>query len=255
MKFKTIIGALAAARPHRATPALRAGRRQRCGSTGIWAGCTCRSTTARTGLLQRGRHRPHDQRRPRLGQHRAGRRGRLRHVRARGFVVSVIATAVEGRRDQARDVAAELDRLLGGLARRRRHQDAEGSRGQEARRHRRAIRSGNCSARSPAQQARHVEDHASCRSIPPPRSWRCWRSASMRCSAAPTTSTSSSSTRASTPAALRYADHGANIVGMTILTQEATIKNKPDLVRRFVRRRRARGTRRRRIRKPRSTPR
>ncbi len=36
------------------------------------------------------------------------------------------------------------------------------------------------------------------------------------------------------PAALRYADHGANIVGMTILTQGATIKGKPDLVRRFV---------------------
>jgi NitT/TauT family transport system substrate-binding protein len=36
------------------------------------------------------------------------------------------------------------------------------------------------------------------------------------------------------PAALRYADHGANIVGMTILTQDATIKNKADLVRRFV---------------------
>ena len=36
------------------------------------------------------------------------------------------------------------------------------------------------------------------------------------------------------PAALRYADHGANIVGMTILTQEATIKSKADLVRRFV---------------------
>ena len=36
------------------------------------------------------------------------------------------------------------------------------------------------------------------------------------------------------PAALRFADHGANIVGMTILTQEATIKSKADLVRRFV---------------------
>ena len=36
------------------------------------------------------------------------------------------------------------------------------------------------------------------------------------------------------PAALRYADHGANIVGMTILTTGATIKNNPDLVRRFV---------------------
>jgi NitT/TauT family transport system substrate-binding protein len=36
------------------------------------------------------------------------------------------------------------------------------------------------------------------------------------------------------PAALRYADHGANIVGMTIVTQDATIKNKADLVRRFV---------------------
>jgi len=37
------------------------------------------------------------------------------------------------------------------------------------------------------------------------------------------------------PAALRYADNGANIVGMTIVTQGDTIKNKPDLVRRFVR--------------------
>jgi NitT/TauT family transport system substrate-binding protein len=37
------------------------------------------------------------------------------------------------------------------------------------------------------------------------------------------------------PAALRYADYGANIVGMTILTQGDTIKNKPDMVRRFVR--------------------
>jgi NitT/TauT family transport system substrate-binding protein len=40
--------------------------------------------------------------------------------------------------------------------------------------------------------------------------------------------------RGEQPAALRYADHGANIVGMTIVTQEATIKNKADLVRRFV---------------------
>jgi NitT/TauT family transport system substrate-binding protein len=38
-----------------------------------------------------------------------------------------------------------------------------------------------------------------------------------------------------TPAAMRYADHGANIVGMTILTRESTIKDKADLVRRFVR--------------------
>jgi NitT/TauT family transport system substrate-binding protein len=38
-----------------------------------------------------------------------------------------------------------------------------------------------------------------------------------------------------TPAALRYADHGANIVGMTILTRESIIKDKADLVRRFVR--------------------
>jgi NitT/TauT family transport system substrate-binding protein len=37
------------------------------------------------------------------------------------------------------------------------------------------------------------------------------------------------------PAALRYADYGANIVGMTIVTQGDVIKNKPDLVRRFVR--------------------
>jgi NitT/TauT family transport system substrate-binding protein len=37
------------------------------------------------------------------------------------------------------------------------------------------------------------------------------------------------------PAALRYADHGANIVGMTIVTTGNLIKTKPDLVRRFVR--------------------
>lgn len=37
------------------------------------------------------------------------------------------------------------------------------------------------------------------------------------------------------PAALRFADHGANIVGMTIVASNATIKNKPDLVARFVR--------------------
>ena len=37
------------------------------------------------------------------------------------------------------------------------------------------------------------------------------------------------------PAALRFADHGANIVGMTILTKTDLIKSKPDLVRRFVR--------------------
>lgn len=37
------------------------------------------------------------------------------------------------------------------------------------------------------------------------------------------------------PAALRYADHGANIVGMTVMASGATIKNKPDMVRRFVR--------------------
>lgn len=41
--------------------------------------------------------------------------------------------------------------------------------------------------------------------------------------------------RGQEPRALRFADHGANIVGMTIMTQQATIKNKPDLVRRFVR--------------------
>lgn len=36
------------------------------------------------------------------------------------------------------------------------------------------------------------------------------------------------------PHALRYAEHGANIVGMTILATHATIRAKPDLVRRFV---------------------
>jgi NitT/TauT family transport system substrate-binding protein len=37
------------------------------------------------------------------------------------------------------------------------------------------------------------------------------------------------------PAALRFADHGANIVGMTIVTRSELIKTKPDLVRSFVR--------------------
>ncbi|HEX5865913.1 MAG TPA: ABC transporter substrate-binding protein [Casimicrobiaceae bacterium] len=37
------------------------------------------------------------------------------------------------------------------------------------------------------------------------------------------------------PAAMRYADWGANIVGMTILTSGDTIRKNPDLVRRFVR--------------------
>ena len=37
------------------------------------------------------------------------------------------------------------------------------------------------------------------------------------------------------PAALRYADLGANIVGMTIVTKSDLVKSNPDLVRRFVR--------------------
>lgn len=37
------------------------------------------------------------------------------------------------------------------------------------------------------------------------------------------------------PHALRFADHGANIVGMTIVTQLATIRDKSDMVRRFAR--------------------
>jgi NitT/TauT family transport system substrate-binding protein len=37
------------------------------------------------------------------------------------------------------------------------------------------------------------------------------------------------------PAAMRYADWGANIVGMTIVARTELIKSKPDLVRRFVR--------------------
>ena len=38
-----------------------------------------------------------------------------------------------------------------------------------------------------------------------------------------------------TPYAMRYADFGANIVGLTIMTSGVTIKKSPDLVRRFVR--------------------
>lgn len=37
------------------------------------------------------------------------------------------------------------------------------------------------------------------------------------------------------PHALRYAEHGANIVGMTILTQQSLVESNPDLVGRFVR--------------------
>jgi len=37
------------------------------------------------------------------------------------------------------------------------------------------------------------------------------------------------------PYAMRYADYGANIVGMTIMTSGDTIKKNPDLVKRFVR--------------------
>ena len=37
------------------------------------------------------------------------------------------------------------------------------------------------------------------------------------------------------PSAMRYADWGANIVGMTIMTSGDTIKKNPDLVKRFVR--------------------
>jgi NitT/TauT family transport system substrate-binding protein len=41
--------------------------------------------------------------------------------------------------------------------------------------------------------------------------------------------------KGATPAAMRYADFGGNIVGMTILTSGDTLKKNPDLVKRFVR--------------------
>ena len=41
--------------------------------------------------------------------------------------------------------------------------------------------------------------------------------------------------KGATPAAMRYADFGANIVGMTIMTSGETLKKNPDLVKRFVR--------------------
>src|SRR5512132_1779157 len=41
--------------------------------------------------------------------------------------------------------------------------------------------------------------------------------------------------KGATPAAMPYADFGANIVGMTIMTSGDTIKQNPDLVKRFVR--------------------
>ena len=65
----------------------------------------------------------------------------------------------EGRRDQVGDVAAQLDRLFGGVARLDRHQDAEGSRGQEVRRVARRSARAAVPRDGGAQQARHVEDH------------------------------------------------------------------------------------------------
>src|SRR5690349_6673330 len=41
--------------------------------------------------------------------------------------------------------------------------------------------------------------------------------------------------KGATPAAMRYADFGGNIVGMTIMTSGETLKKNPDLVKRFVR--------------------
>jgi len=41
--------------------------------------------------------------------------------------------------------------------------------------------------------------------------------------------------KGATPVAMRYADFGANIVGMTIMTSGETLKKNPDLVKRFVR--------------------
>jgi NitT/TauT family transport system substrate-binding protein len=41
--------------------------------------------------------------------------------------------------------------------------------------------------------------------------------------------------KGATPVAMRYADFGANIVGMTIMTSGDTLKKNPDLVKRFVR--------------------
>src|SRR6478672_5917524 len=41
--------------------------------------------------------------------------------------------------------------------------------------------------------------------------------------------------KGATPAAMRYADFGANIVGMTIMTSGDTLRKNPDLVKRFVR--------------------
>ncbi len=101
------------------------------------------------GLLRRRGHRPDDQRGPRLGATPCRWSPPAPTRSGSPIRRSVIADGVEGRRHQVGDVAAELDRLLGRLARRDRHQDAEGSRRQAARRDRRAIRSASCSRRSP----------------------------------------------------------------------------------------------------------
>ena len=98
-------------------------------------------------LLQGRGHRPHDQRGPRLGQHRAGRGRRVRHLR-HGRLVVGDHDRRQGRRDQVGDVAAQLDRLLGRVARgepasrRRRTSRASASRSRPAIRSRALLRGG-----------------------------------------------------------------------------------------------------------------
>ncbi len=95
-----------------------------------YGGCTCPVPARPAARLLQGRgHRPHPERGPRLGQHGAGRRRRLGRFRRRRFLQRDAARG-QGRRDQVDHDDPRHQRLRHHLARRDRHQDAEGPRGQ-----------------------------------------------------------------------------------------------------------------------------
>ncbi len=83
---------------------------------------------------------------------------------------SVVAHGVEGRRHQERDVAAQHHRLLGRVAGRSAHQDAEGPRRQEGRGHARRSARHSCCRPCARRTTSIARRSAWCRSIPPPRS-------------------------------------------------------------------------------------
>ncbi len=198
------------------------------------------------GLLRRRRHRPHDQRRPRLGQHRAGRRRRLRHLRARRLLVGDRHRG-QGRRRQERDVAAQHHGLFGGVAGRggiKTPKDLEGKKV--------AVTAGDPLAQ--LLQAVCKANNVDCAKIgmvqvdPAAKVVTVLEKKTDALLGGADDQYFLIKYKGGNPAAMRYADFGANIVGMTIMTSGDTIKKNPDLVRRFVRATVSRGRRQRRTR-------